>query len=107
MAERTPAHPKIKPIWDSVVTEVLDSKQDKVIAVRLKNVRTNAESTVDCAGVFVRQSGHVPNTASFSRALLTWTMTNGYIERERKARKRICRARLWPAIVSDHTIARR
>ena len=30
MAERTLAHPKIKPIWDSAVTEVLDVKQDKV-----------------------------------------------------------------------------
>jgi thioredoxin reductase (NADPH) len=27
MAERTLAHPKIKPVWDSVVTEVLDPAQ--------------------------------------------------------------------------------
>jgi thioredoxin reductase (NADPH) len=64
MAERTFAHPKIKPIWDSVVTEVLDVKQDKVTGVRLKNVKTNAESVVDCAGVFVA-IGHVPNTQLF------------------------------------------
>jgi len=64
MAERTIAHPKIKPIWDSVVTEVLDVKQDKVTGVRLKNVKTNAESAVDCAGVFVA-IGHVPNTQLF------------------------------------------
>src|SRR5437868_9445762 len=36
MAERTLAHAKIKPVWDSVVTEVLDVKQDKVTAVRVK-----------------------------------------------------------------------
>src|ERR1041385_3629066 len=30
MAERVVAHPKIRPHWDSVVTEVLDVKQDKV-----------------------------------------------------------------------------
>ena len=64
MAERALAHPKIKPIWDSVVTEVLDVKQDKVTGVRLKNVKTNAERVVDCAGVFVA-IGHVPNTQLF------------------------------------------
>ncbi len=64
MAERTLAHPKIKPIWDSAVTEVLDVKQDKVTGVRLKNLKTGAESAVDCAGVFVA-IGHVPNTQLF------------------------------------------
>ena len=52
-AERTLANPKIKPIWDSAVTEVLDVKQDKVTGVRVKNLKTNAESVVDCAGLFV------------------------------------------------------
>ena len=64
MAERTLANPKIKPVWDSVVTEVLDVKQDKVTGVRLKNLKTGAESTLDCAGVFVA-IGHVPNTQLF------------------------------------------
>jgi thioredoxin reductase (NADPH) len=64
MAERALSHPKINPIWDSVVTEVLDVKQDKVTGVRLKNVKTNAESEVACAGVFVA-IGHVPNTQLF------------------------------------------
>src|ERR1041385_4626745 len=40
MAERVLAHPKIVPHWDSVVTDVLDVKQDKVTAVRLKNLKT-------------------------------------------------------------------
>src|SRR5688500_2211361 len=47
MAERTLANPKIKPIWDTVVTEVLDVKQDKVTGVRIKNLKTNEESTLD------------------------------------------------------------
>src|SRR5580765_3532477 len=46
MAERTLAHEKIKPIWDSVVTEILDVKQDKVTGVRLKNLKTDEESTL-------------------------------------------------------------
>ena len=64
MAERALANPKIKPIWDSAVTEVLDVKQDKVTGVRLKNLKSGAESTLDCAGVFVA-IGHVPNTQIF------------------------------------------
>jgi thioredoxin reductase (NADPH) len=64
MADRTLAHPKIKPVWDSVVTEILDVKQDKVIGVRVQNLKTNAETAIDCAGVFVA-IGHVPNTQLF------------------------------------------
>ncbi len=64
MAERALAHPKIKPIWDSVVTEVLGASQDKVTGVRVKNLKTAAEAVVECAGVFVA-IGHIPNTAVF------------------------------------------
>ena len=64
MVDRTLANPKIKPIWNTIVTEVLDVKQDKVTAVRVKDVNTGAESVVDCAGVFVA-IGHVPNTQIF------------------------------------------
>lgn len=64
MAERTLANPKIKSIWNSVVTEVLDPKQDKVTGVRVKDVNTGVERVVDCAGVFVA-IGHVPNTQIF------------------------------------------
>jgi thioredoxin reductase (NADPH) len=64
MAERILAHAKIKPVWDSIVTDVLDVKQDKVTGVRVKNLKTNAETVLDCAGVFVA-IGHVPNTEVF------------------------------------------
>ena len=64
MAERALGNPKIKPIWDSVVTEVLDVTQDKVTGVRLKNLKTNAESVIDCGGLFVAV-GHIPNTHLF------------------------------------------
>lgn len=78
MAERTLAHPKVKPVWDSVVTEILDVKQDKVTGVKVKNLKTNAESTLDCAGVFVA-IGHVPNTQIFKPFINT--DENGYILR--------------------------
>ena len=64
MAERALAHPKIKPVWDSIVTDIRDMSQDKVTAVRVKNVKTNAESELACAGVFIA-IGHVPNTQLF------------------------------------------
>lgn len=64
MSERVLANPKIKPVWDSVVTEVLDVKQDKVTGVRVKNLKTEAETVIDCAGVFVA-IGHIPNTQVF------------------------------------------
>jgi thioredoxin reductase (NADPH) len=64
MRERTLAHPKIKPVWDSVVTEILDVAQGKVTAVKVKNLKTDAETTLECSGVFVA-IGHVPNTQVF------------------------------------------
>jgi thioredoxin reductase (NADPH) len=76
MAERALANPKISPVWDSVVTEVLDVKADKVIGVRLKHVKTNQESVLDCSGVFVA-IGHTPNTEIF-KGLIDMDQ-NGYI----------------------------
>lgn len=64
MAERVHAHKTIKPVWDSVVTEVLGTEQDTVTGVRLKNVKSGTESTLNCAGVFVA-IGHSPNTDIF------------------------------------------
>src|SRR5438132_2971122 len=51
MAERALGNPKIKPVWDSVVTEVLG--EEKVAGVRIKNLKTNTESVLGGAGVFV------------------------------------------------------
>lgn len=68
MADRVLAHKTIKPIWDSAVTEILDVSQDKVTAVKLKNLKTGAESTLPCAGVFIA-IGHVPNTELFKGKL--------------------------------------
>jgi len=68
MADRTLAHSKVKPVWDSVVTEVLDVSKDKVTAVRVRNLKTNAETVLDCGGVFVA-IGHVPNTQIFQNQI--------------------------------------
>jgi thioredoxin reductase (NADPH) len=76
MAARALTHHKIKPIWNTVVTEVLDVAQDKVTGVRLKNVHSGEESILECAGVFVA-IGHVPNTALF-KGIIDMD-ENGYI----------------------------
>jgi thioredoxin reductase (NADPH) len=70
MQERALKNPKIKPVWNSVVTEVLGVAEKKVSGVRLKNVETGMTSTLPCAGVFVA-IGHVPNTAVFNGQLET------------------------------------
>jgi thioredoxin reductase (NADPH) len=77
MAERVLAQPKIKPVWDSVITEVLDLNQGRVTGVRLKNLKTGKEWVQDCAGVFVA-IGHVPNTQLF-RGVIDMD-ENGYIK---------------------------
>jgi thioredoxin reductase (NADPH) len=64
MAERALSHPKIRPVWDTVVAAILDPAAGKVTGVRLKNVKTGAEETLACAGVFIA-IGHVPNTDLF------------------------------------------
>jgi len=76
MADRTLSHPKIKPIWDTTVTEILDVAQDKVTGVRLKNLKTNEEKILPCAGVFIA-IGHVPNTQIFKG--LVDMDENGYV----------------------------
>ena len=82
MSERALSNPKIKPVWDSVVTEILDVKQDKVAGVRVKNVKTSEERNIDCAGVFVA-IGHTPNTQIFAGQIAM--DANGYIVREKGA----------------------
>jgi thioredoxin reductase (NADPH) len=76
MAERALGNPKIKPVWDSVVTEVLDVKAGKVAGVRVQNLKTHAESVIQCAGLFVA-IGHMPNTRLF-RGVIEMD-ENGYI----------------------------
>ncbi len=64
MSDRTLANPKIKPVWDSVVTDILGLKENKVTGIKLKNLKTDAESELEVSGVFVA-IGHIPNTQLF------------------------------------------
>ena len=82
MAARALNHEKIEPVWDSEITEILGESEDKVKGVRLKNNKTNDESVIDCAGVFIA-IGHVPNTQIFQGQLDM--DEEGYIIRKKKS----------------------
>jgi thioredoxin reductase (NADPH) len=60
MQRRLFENPKIEMVWDSVVIEALG--QDGLEAVRVRNVKTQAEQTIPCRGLFYA-IGHVPNTS--------------------------------------------
>lgn len=64
MAERALNNPKIEPVWNTVVEDILDVKQNKVTAVVLRNVKTNEKRELPAAGVFIA-IGHVPSTGIF------------------------------------------
>ena len=68
MAARTLAHPKIKPAWDSVLTEVQGTPKDGVTGVKVRHVKSGAERVIPCKGVFMA-IGHLPNTQAFAGAL--------------------------------------
>jgi thioredoxin reductase (NADPH) len=61
MADRIMANPKIKPVWFSVVDEVLGDDEHGMTGVRVKNVKTGEVQTIDAKGMFVA-IGHTPNT---------------------------------------------
>jgi thioredoxin reductase (NADPH) len=62
LQNRARNHPKINFIWDTVVTEVLG--EEKLEAVKLKNVKTGDETIFETDGLFIF-IGHTPNTQMF------------------------------------------
>ncbi len=68
MAERVLAHPKIQPVWNSVVDDILDVSKNEVTGVKVRDVKTGAVTELACTGVFVAV-GHVPNTSIFKGQL--------------------------------------
>jgi thioredoxin reductase (NADPH) len=69
-------NPKVEVIWDTVLEEVLGNQAGPALALggsstppgvtglRLRNVKTNTESTINVDGVFIA-IGHSPNTGIF------------------------------------------
>jgi len=68
MQKRALGNPKIKVIWNSVVEEIIGTREEGVKAVRLRNVKTNEVTEEPCQGVFMA-IGHAPNTQLFKGKL--------------------------------------
>lgn len=68
MADRATSHEKIQMVWDTVPIEVLGVGAGAVSGLKVKNVKTGAETVLPVKGVFVA-IGHVPNTGPFAPPL--------------------------------------
>jgi thioredoxin reductase (NADPH) len=66
LQKRVLEHPKVNVIWDTVVTGTVG--KDKLEALKLKNVKTSEESTLETDGLFIF-IGHIPNTQMFKGQL--------------------------------------
>jgi thioredoxin reductase (NADPH) len=61
MADRILGNPKVTPLWNSVVEEVVGDDERGMTGARVKNVATGETQHVDASGMFVA-IGHTPNT---------------------------------------------
>ena len=61
MQERAHKNPKISFVWDSEVIEVLGVEQQKVMGVKLRNLKSGAVTDHPIDGLFIA-IGHKPNT---------------------------------------------
>ncbi len=62
MQDRAMSNPKIQFVWDSTVREILG--EQKVRGLRLENVKTGKQTTLNADGVFIA-IGYEPNTQVF------------------------------------------
>jgi thioredoxin reductase (NADPH) len=74
MQERALKNPKIEPLWDSAVEDLLGT--DKLEGAVVRNLKTGATATLPVTGLFVA-IGHRPNTDLFTGVLDT--DENGYL----------------------------
>jgi thioredoxin reductase (NADPH) len=75
MQQRAFDNPKIDFIWDSVLDEIVGDQ--KVAAVKIRNVKTDEVTEMDVEGVFIA-IGHIPNTSLFEGTLET--DASGYLK---------------------------
>jgi len=75
MQERALSNPKIRVLWNTVVTEVMGD--DAITGLKLENTVDGQESEVEVAGLFVA-IGHKPNTAFLKGQVEL--KDNGYIQ---------------------------
>ena len=76
MQRRVLESPKVKPLWNTVVEEVLGNEKH-LTGARLKNLKTGERMEVKADGLFVA-IGHEPNTTLFRGQLEL--LPNGYVK---------------------------
>ncbi len=64
MQDRLFRNPKVKFVWNSLVSDVLDVERGEVTGIKLKDAKTGDETIKNCDGVFIG-IGHSPNTSLF------------------------------------------
>ena len=82
MVDRAMKNDKVEFIWDSVVDEVVGTKEGGVTALKLRNLKSGEVNELPVAAMFVA-IGHVPNTSIFTEILDM--DENGYIVTEAKS----------------------
>ncbi|TFG60512.1 MAG: thioredoxin-disulfide reductase [Deltaproteobacteria bacterium] len=75
MVDRARKNKKIRFLWDTVITDILDPEKQEVTAVKIRNTRDGKEETRETNGVFIA-IGHDPNTKIFEGKL---ELNKGYI----------------------------
>src|SRR6266581_1685570 len=98
MQDRALANPKIRFAWDSEVTEVIGA--DRVTGLRLRDVNTGAESTLEVSGIFIA-IGHDPRSELFTSVLET--NAEGYLLVDQPSTRTAIEGVFAAGDVVDHT----
>ena len=98
MQERAFANPKIRFLWDTVVTEVVGDT--KVGGLRVRNTKTGEESPLEVSGLFVA-IGHDPRSELFTGQLAT--DAEGYLVVEQPSTRTAIPGVFACGDVVDHT----
>jgi thioredoxin reductase (NADPH) len=69
-AGQVTAHPKVRPVPNRELIQVVGEEQRGVTAIRLRDTRSQTCETLEVAGVFPC-TGHIPNTAFLAGQLAT------------------------------------
>lgn len=84
MQERVLANPKITPLWNKAVTEIIGTKETGVEALVLEDTVSGAKEKIEANALFVA-IGHTPNSQLFKGALDM--DENGYLLHEPNSTK--------------------
>jgi thioredoxin reductase (NADPH) len=98
MQDRALSNPKVRFAWDSEVVEVVG--EDRVTSLKLRNVKTGAESTLDVSGIFVA-IGHDPRSELFTGILAT--DAEGYLIVDQPSTRTAIEGVFAAGDVVDHT----